>query len=70
MHKVFAVLAEAEGIATHGEIRESHGIPVIYIENLNCQLSKLAGIFYHQPADKLKLIASLVLTEKRQQHNC
>ncbi|SPY93958.1 UDP-N-acetylmuramoylalanyl-D-glutamate--2, 6-diaminopimelate ligase [Proteus mirabilis] len=53
---VCAVLAEAEGIATHGEIRESHGIPVIYIENLNCQLSKLAGIFYHQPADKLKLI--------------
>lgn len=42
---VCAVLAEAEGIATHGEIRESHGIPVIYIENLNCQLSKLAGIF-------------------------
>lgn len=53
---VCAVLAEAEGIATHGEIRESHGIPVIYIENLNCQVSKLAGIFYHQPADKLKLI--------------
>ena len=42
---VCAVLAEAEGIATHGEIRESHGIPVIYIENPNCQLSKLAGIF-------------------------
>ena len=53
---VSAVLAEADGVASHGEIRESHGIPIIYIQHLNDELSKLAGYFYHQPAQKLKLI--------------
>lgn len=53
---VSAVLAEATGVASQGEIRESHSIPVVYIENLNQELSRLAGIFYHQPAEKLKLI--------------
>lgn len=51
---VAAVIAEADGEAEDGTIRESHGIPVIYLSQLNQRLSALAGRFYHQPgADSL-----------------
>ena len=53
---VAAVIAEAEGEASDGDIREMHGVPVIYLAQLPQRLSALAGRFYQQPADKLKLI--------------
>lgn len=51
-----AVIAEAEGAASDGEIHEMHGIPVIYLAQLQQRLSALSGRFYQQPAEKLKLI--------------
>lgn len=53
---VSAVIAEAEGEAADGEIRELHGVPVIYLAQLQQRLSALAGRFYQQPGKKLKLI--------------
>ena len=53
---VAAVIAEAEGEASDGDIREMHGVPVIYLAKLQQRLSALAGRFYQQPASKLKLI--------------
>ncbi|MBW1212810.1 MULTISPECIES: UDP-N-acetylmuramoyl-L-alanyl-D-glutamate--2,6-diaminopimelate ligase [Pantoea] len=53
---VAAVIAEAEGEATDGEIREMHGVPVIYLAQLHQRLSALAGRFYQQPGEKQKLI--------------
>nr|WP_244989157.1 UDP-N-acetylmuramoyl-L-alanyl-D-glutamate--2,6-diaminopimelate ligase [Pantoea cypripedii] len=53
---VAAVIAEAEGEASDGDIREMHGVPVIYLAQLPQRLSALAGRFYQQPAEKLKLI--------------
>nr|WP_234472691.1 UDP-N-acetylmuramoyl-L-alanyl-D-glutamate--2,6-diaminopimelate ligase [Pantoea sp. S61] len=53
---VAAVIAEAEGEASDGDIREMHGVPVIYLAQLQQRLSALAGRFYQQPAEKLKLI--------------
>ncbi|WP_312180641.1 UDP-N-acetylmuramoyl-L-alanyl-D-glutamate--2,6-diaminopimelate ligase [Pantoea sp. CTOTU46764] len=53
---VVAVIAEAEGEASDGDIREMHGVPVIYLAQLQQRLSALAGRFYQQPASKLKLI--------------
>nr|WP_255610355.1 UDP-N-acetylmuramoyl-L-alanyl-D-glutamate--2,6-diaminopimelate ligase [Pantoea sp. DY-17] len=53
---VAAVIAEAEGEASDGDIREMHGVPVIYLAQLQQRLSALAGRFYQQPASKLKLI--------------
>ncbi|MFI8415177.1 UDP-N-acetylmuramoyl-L-alanyl-D-glutamate--2,6-diaminopimelate ligase [Serratia sp. NPDC078593] len=53
---VAAVIAEAEGEAADGEIREIHGVPVIYLSQLNQRLSALAGRFYHQPAERLRLV--------------
>lgn len=53
---VAAVIAEAEGAAEDGEIRTMHGVPVIYLGQLNQRLSALAGRFYHQPAERLRLV--------------
>ncbi|WP_058912246.1 UDP-N-acetylmuramoyl-L-alanyl-D-glutamate--2,6-diaminopimelate ligase [Entomohabitans teleogrylli] len=54
---VAAIVAEAEGEARDGEIREIHGVPVIYLSQLNQRLSALAGRFYHQPSEALRLVA-------------
>jgi len=53
---VAAVIAEADGEAEDGTVRESHGVPVIYLSQLNQRLSALAGRFYHQPGADLRLI--------------
>jgi UDP-N-acetylmuramoyl-L-alanyl-D-glutamate--2,6-diaminopimelate ligase len=53
---VSAVVAEAEGEAEDGEIREMHGVPVIYLAQLPQRLSALAGRFYQQPGEQLRLI--------------
>lgn len=53
---VAAVVAEAEGQAADGEIREVHGVPVIYLHQLDQRLSALAGRFYCEPAQALRLI--------------
>lgn len=51
-----AVIAEAAEEATEGEIRHIHGVPVIYLNDLNNRLSALAGRFYQHPASKMKLV--------------
>ena len=51
-----AIIAEAKDEATDGEIREMHGVPVIYLSQLNERLSALAGRFYHEPSDQLRLV--------------
>ncbi|KHT18329.1 UDP-N-acetylmuramoyl-L-alanyl-D-glutamate--2,6-diaminopimelate ligase [Pectobacterium brasiliense] len=53
---VAAIVAEAEGEAADGTVREMHGVPVVYLSNLNQRLSALAGRFYQQPAEKLQLV--------------
>nr|AMJ33845.1 Mur ligase middle domain protein [uncultured bacterium] len=53
---VAAIIAEAKDEAADGEIREMHGVPVIYLSQLNERLSALAGRFYHQPSEQLRLI--------------
>ena len=53
---VAAVIAEAEGEASDGDMREMHGVPVIYLAQLPQRLSALAGRFYGQPGEKQKLI--------------
>ncbi|MGL5006198.1 MAG: UDP-N-acetylmuramoyl-L-alanyl-D-glutamate--2,6-diaminopimelate ligase [Plesiomonas sp.] len=53
---VAAIIAEAEGEASNGTIREVHGVPVVYLTELNHRLSALAGRFYHQPSEKLTLV--------------
>ncbi|UVK77784.1 MAG: UDP-N-acetylmuramoyl-L-alanyl-D-glutamate--2, 6-diaminopimelate ligase [Sodalis sp. Fse] len=53
---VAAVLAEAEEEARDGDVRELHGVPVIYLSQLNQRLSALAGRFYQQPSHSMRLI--------------
>lgn len=53
---VAAIIAEAQGETESGTIRYLQGVPIIYINNLNNQLSLLAGKFYRYPAEKLRLI--------------
>lgn len=53
---VAAVIAEAEGEAPNGTVVMSHGVPVIYIEHLNLHLSAIAGRFYQQPSEKMRLV--------------
>lgn len=53
---VAAVIAEAEGEAEDGHVTEKHGVPVIYLSQLSQRLSALAGRFYQQPGEKLRLI--------------
>jgi len=53
---VAAIIAEAKGEAADGEIRDVHGVPVIYLSQLNERLSALAGRFYNEPAEHLSLV--------------
>ncbi|MGC6693424.1 Mur ligase domain-containing protein, partial [Burkholderia pseudomallei] len=53
---VAAIIAEAKDEAADGEIREMHGVPVIYLSQLNERLSALAGRFYHEPFEKMRLV--------------
>ena len=53
---VAAVIADAEGEAEDGSVVEMHGVPVIYLAQLSQRLSALAGRFYQQPGEKLKLV--------------
>ncbi|MDC9597736.1 UDP-N-acetylmuramoyl-L-alanyl-D-glutamate--2,6-diaminopimelate ligase [Xenorhabdus anantnagensis] len=53
---VSAVIAEAKGKADSGTMQKMHGVPVIYLDDLNNKLSKLAGEFYQHPGNKLKLV--------------
>ncbi|HCR4096590.1 TPA: UDP-N-acetylmuramoyl-L-alanyl-D-glutamate--2,6-diaminopimelate ligase [Providencia rettgeri] len=53
---VSAVIAEAQGEAAEGEVRFIHGVPVIYLHDLNNRLSALAGEFYQHPSTKMKLV--------------
>ncbi|MFP3019228.1 MAG: UDP-N-acetylmuramoyl-L-alanyl-D-glutamate--2,6-diaminopimelate ligase [Arsenophonus sp.] len=53
---VAAIIAEAERETESGTIRYIHDVPVIYINDLNNQLSLLAGEFYQHPASNLRLI--------------
>lgn len=49
---VAAIIAEADGQADEGEIKYQHGIPVVYLHDLNHKLSQLAGEFYQHPSQK------------------
>lgn len=53
---VAAVVAEAQSEKTSGTLCYMHGVPVVYIDNLNALLSELAGRFYHQPGEALRLV--------------
>jgi UDP-N-acetylmuramoyl-L-alanyl-D-glutamate--2,6-diaminopimelate ligase len=53
---VAAVIAEAEGEATNGSVVMSHGVPIIYLAQLNQHLSALAGRFYQNPSEKMRLV--------------
>ncbi|CDG98772.1 UDP-N-acetylmuramoylalanyl-D-glutamate 2,6-diaminopimelate ligase [Xenorhabdus bovienii str. puntauvense] len=53
---VAAVIVEAKGKTDNGTIQAMHGVPVIYLDDLNNKLSKLAGEFYQHPGNKLKLV--------------
>ena len=54
---VAAVVAEAEGEAQDGEVRDMHGVPVIYLSQLSQRLSALAGRFYHEPSSAMRLVS-------------
>ncbi len=34
-----------------------HGVPVVYLSQLNERLSALAGRFYHEPSENMRLVA-------------
>ncbi|MCS5874255.1 hypothetical protein LN650_27390 [Klebsiella pneumoniae subsp. pneumoniae] len=52
-----AIIAEAQGEAKDGEIREMHGVPVIYLEpSLTNAYRRWPGVFYHQPSQQLRLV--------------
>lgn len=53
---VAAVIAEAKGEASDGNVREVHGVPVIYLSQLTERLSALAGRFYSEPSERLRLV--------------
>ncbi|MFP1762863.1 UDP-N-acetylmuramoyl-L-alanyl-D-glutamate--2,6-diaminopimelate ligase [Lonsdalea quercina] len=53
---VAAVIAQADEENPEGTVCEKHGVPVIYLDALNQRLSALAGRFYHQPAERLRLV--------------
>lgn len=52
-----AVVAEAQGIASHGDVAMQQGVPIIYIADLNLHLSAMAKAFYAKPDEQLKLVA-------------
>lgn len=53
---VAAVVAEADSEADDGSQRELYGVPVIYLAHLKERLSALAGRFYGQPSQALRLV--------------
>ncbi|KAB7898388.1 UDP-N-acetylmuramoyl-L-alanyl-D-glutamate--2,6-diaminopimelate ligase [Rouxiella sp. S1S-2] len=53
---VSAVVAEAQGQAEHGAVSMKHGVPIVYLQNLNLLLSEIAGRFYQQPGAALQLV--------------
>ncbi|WP_035344222.1 MULTISPECIES: UDP-N-acetylmuramoyl-L-alanyl-D-glutamate--2,6-diaminopimelate ligase [Dickeya] len=53
---VAAIVAQADADTPDGTRVEMHGVPVIYLANLNQRLSALAGRFYHQPSSALQLV--------------
>ncbi|WP_457913472.1 UDP-N-acetylmuramoyl-L-alanyl-D-glutamate--2,6-diaminopimelate ligase [Candidatus Gillettellia adelgis] len=53
---VTAVIAEADGQAKNADIVHIHGVPIIYLSQLNQRLSALAGRFYQHPAERLCLV--------------
>lgn len=53
---VTSVIAEANGQANDGTIIKIHGIPIIYLSQLNKKLSEIAGRFYHNPTKRFRLV--------------
>ncbi|PLK58245.1 UDP-N-acetylmuramoyl-L-alanyl-D-glutamate--2,6-diaminopimelate ligase, partial [Candidatus Palibaumannia cicadellinicola] len=53
---VAAVVAEAGDKTQDGKIHKLHGVPIIYLYQLNQILSALAGRFYQQPSRTLRLV--------------
>lgn len=51
-----AVIAEANDVASDGDIMDMHGVPIIYLSQLAQHLSALAGRFYQPLGDYLRLI--------------
>lgn len=52
-----AVIAEAQGRAAEAQVDEMHGVPIVWLQQLERRLSALAGRFYQQPGEKLRLVA-------------
>ncbi|MEC6815688.1 UDP-N-acetylmuramoyl-L-alanyl-D-glutamate--2,6-diaminopimelate ligase [Photobacterium toruni] len=52
-----AIVAEAEGVASDGDIQFQDGTIIIYLHDLGHKLSQIAGRFYGEPDSKLKLYA-------------
>ncbi len=68
---VAAIIAEAQGEAADGEVREMHGVPVIYLSQLNERLSALAGRFFtNNLRSRCVWWASPVLTVKPRLRSC
>lgn len=67
---VAAIIAEAQGEAADGEVREMHGVPVIYLSQLNERLSALAGRFTNNLRSRCVWWASPVLTVKPRLRSC
>ncbi|ACS84454.1 UDP-N-acetylmuramoyl-L-alanyl-D-glutamate--2,6-diaminopimelate ligase [Musicola paradisiaca] len=53
---VAAIVAQADAASPNGTCCELHGVPVVYLDDLNQRLSALAGRFYQHPSDTLQLI--------------
>ncbi len=53
---VAAIIAEAKDEATDGEIREMHGVPVIYLQPAQRAFICTGGPLYHEPSDNLRLV--------------
>ncbi|PKH22720.1 UDP-N-acetylmuramoyl-L-alanyl-D-glutamate--2,6-diaminopimelate ligase [Enterobacterales bacterium CwR94] len=51
-----AVIADADLDMTDGQITHEHGVPIIWLTQLSQRLSALAGRFYHQPGEQMKVV--------------
>lgn len=67
---VAAIIAEAKDEASDGEIREMHGVPVVYLSQLNERLSALAGRFYHEPSENMRLVSVMTVSSVRSAPRC
>lgn len=52
-----AIIAEADGVAHHGDITQQDGVYIVYLQDLNHKLSEIAGHFYQHPDQQLGLYA-------------